>query len=399
MSSSPTDERASEAEERYARLVEVLSLLGGLSREIGPAFDLDEVLQAVLRTMRALVDCDGGVISLLEGNQLVMMAGLPAEANLEGLRLRVDADLSSLLHTQGQTVLSNDVSTDGRVSDALKQAASERGIAAYLGVPLVCLGEVIGVLHVWSPRPGAFDADHQMLLEGLSIQVAGAIESARRYRMISQLEVLKSDFIARVSHELRTPITIISGFVGTLLNNHEQLDSHTRRHMLERVDIATARLSGLIDQLLMLSRLEAGVVAASSESVDAPALLEEVRRQSERPGVVEVTCPETLRWTSDPALLLRSLGFLVDNALKYAGHCEIVAAGQTIEVLDRGPGIATEQRSHVFERFTRANTDTTVPGMGIGLPMARTLLAAAGADLAIEEPADGVGTRMVVRFW
>lgn len=399
MSSSPTDERASEAEERYERLLEVLSLLGGLSREIGPAFDLDEVLHAVLRAMRALVDCDGGAISLLEGDQLVMMAGLPAEANLKGLRLRVGADLSGLRHQRGESARSDDVCTDERVSDDLKRAAAGRGIAAYLGVPLTCLGEVIGVLHVWAARPGAFDADHQMLLEGLSIQVAGAIESARRYRMISQLEVLKSDFIARVSHELRTPITIVSGFVGTLLSNHDRLDSDTRRRMLERVDIATARLSGLIDQLLMLSRLEAGVVAASSEAVDAPVLLEEVRRQSERPGVVEVTCPETLRWTTDPALLVRALGFLVDNALKYAGHCEIVAAEQTIEVLDHGPGIATEQRPQVFERFTRGNADTTVPGMGIGLPMARTLLAAAGADLAIEEPADGIGTRMVVRFW
>lgn len=399
MSSPPTDERASEADQRYARLLEVQSLLARLSREIGPAFDLDEVLQAVLRATRALVDCDGGAISLLEGDHLVMMAGVPTEANLKGLQLRVGADLSGLLHRRGVSVLSNDICTDGRVGDKLKRVAAERGIASYVGVPLTCLGEVIGVLHIWAERPGAFDADHRVLLEGLSIQVAGAIESARRYRMISQLEVLKSDFIARVSHELRTPITIVSGFVGTLLSNHDRLDSDTRRRLLERVDIATARLSGLIDQLLMLSRLEAGVLAASLELVDAPGLLEEVRRQSERPDVVEVTCPEKLRWTTDPALLVRALGFLVDNALKYAGHCAIVADEQRIEVLDRGPGIPSEQRPHVFERFTRANADTTVPGMGIGLPMARTLLAAAGADLVIEEPADGVGTRMVVRFW
>lgn len=399
MSSSPTDERASDAEDRYARLLEVLSLLAGLSREIGPAFDLDGVLQAVLRATRSLVDCDGGAISLLEGDELVIMAGLPAEAHLEGSRIPVSANLAGILHRRGESALSNDVAADERINDELKRAAATRGIAAYLGVPLTCLGEVIGVLHVWSARIGAFDADHQLLLEGLSIQVAGAIEGARRYRMISELEVLKSDFIARVSHELRTPITIVSGFVGTLLSNHERLDSDTRRRMLERVDIAAARLSGLIDQLLMLSRLETGVVAASSESVDAATLLEEVRRQSERPGAVEVTCPENLRWTTDPALLLRALGFLVDNALKYAGHCEIVATEQTIAVVDRGPGIAVEQRPHVFERFTRANTDTTVPGMGIGLPMARTLLAAAGADLAIAEPPDGVGTRMVARFW
>ena len=58
-----------------------------------------------------------------------------------------------------------------------------------------------------------------------------------------------------------------------------------------------------------------------------------------------------------------------------------------------------QQRSQVFERFTRANENTTIPGMGIGLPMARTLLTASGAELTIEDPVDGVGARMVIRFW
>jgi signal transduction histidine kinase len=168
--------------------------------------------------------------------------------------------------------------------------------------------------------------------------------------------------------------------------------------MLQRVDVATARLSGLIDQLLMLSRLEAGVVAALLETVEATSVLEEVRRQAEQPEAVEVVSADGLLLTTDPALLLRALGFLVDNALKYAGSCRIDAREGVIEVTDRGPGIPVDQRSHVFEQFTRINEDTTVPGMGIGLPMARTLLHAAGADLTIEDPTDGVGARMVVRF-
>ncbi|MCU1375632.1 MAG: osmosensitive channel signal transduction histidine kinase, partial [Actinomycetia bacterium] len=184
-----------------------------------------------------------------------------------------------------------------------------------------------------------------------------------------------------------------------LLTNHERLDNDTRRRMLERVDVATARLSGLIDQLLMLSRLEAGVVAANVEVVDVAGVLEEVRRQAEAPDAVEVHCGQGMLVATDSGLLLRALGLLVDNSLKYAGSCRIDAGDGVIEVTDGGPGIPPDQRSHVFEQFTRANVDTTVAGMGIGLPMARTLLHAAGADLTIEEPPDGVGTRMVIRFW
>jgi K+-sensing histidine kinase KdpD len=315
------------------------------------------------------------------------------------MRLPAGTGIAGQVIATGRSILSADIRVDPRVTDLFREIAERRGIASYLCVPLVCLGDTIGTIQVHSSTIDAFDDDHVVLLEGLATQVAGAIESARRYQMISQLEVLKSDFIARVSHELRTPITIMGGFVSTLLTNDDHLDGDTRRRMLERVDVATARLSGLIDQLLMLSRLEAGVVAANVEPVQARQVLEEVRRQSESPDLVVVICGDDLELTTDRALLVRALGFLVDNCLKYAGSCEIVAGDGQLTVIDRGPGIPPEHRSNMFERFTRANLDTTVAGMGIGLPMARTLLAAAGADLTYEAPRDGIGTRMLVRFW
>jgi K+-sensing histidine kinase KdpD len=372
--------------------------LARVSREVGPGLNLDQVLDTVLTAARSLVEFDGGVISLIEGDELVMVAHDPAPSGNGTLRTATTAGIAGRVLASGTSAVSEDLRTDDRVSPELREVVLRRGIASYLCVPLVNMGAVIGTLQLHASRPAAFDDEHRVLLEGLAIQVAGAIESARRYEMITQLEVLKSDFIARVSHELRTPITIMSGFVSTLLTNNERLDGDSRQRMLERVDVATARLSGLIDQLLMLSRLEAGVIATTMETVEAARVLEEVRRQAEQPEAVEVACADGLLLTTDPGLLLRALGFLVDNSLKYAGSCRIEASNDVIEVTDDGPGIPPDQRSRVFEQFTRANEDTTVPGMGIGLPMARTLLHAAGADLTIAEPPDGVGTRMVVRF-
>jgi signal transduction histidine kinase len=394
MSTSSTDGAVA----RYARLLEAQSLMARVNREVGPGLNLDQVLDTVLTATRSLVEFDGGVISLVEGDQLVMVAHDPAPSGNGTLRTATTAGIAGRVLATGTSALSDDLRTDDRVSPELREIVVRRGIASYLCVPLVSMGQVVGTLQLHASRPAAFDDEHRVLLEGLAIQVAGAIESARRYEMITQLEVLKSDFIARVSHELRTPITIMSGFVSTLLTNNERLDSDSRQRMLERVDVATARLSGLIDQLLMLSRLEAGVIATTMETVEAARVLEEVRRQAERPEAVEVACADGLLLTTDPGLLLRALGFLVDNSLKYAGSCRIEASNDVIEVTDQGPGIPPDQRSRVFEQFTRANEDTTVPGMGIGLPMARTLLHAAGADLTIAEPPDGVGTRMVVRF-
>jgi two-component system sensor histidine kinase KdpD len=190
----------------------------------------------------------------------------------------------------------------------------------------------------------------------------------------------------------------MSGFVSTLLAHHDELDGAARKQMLERVEVATARLSGLIDELLMLSKLEAGVVAASRERVSLRDVLEQVQRESAMPDAVVIDCEPDLEAFTDANLLVRALGFLVDNSLKYAGSAELRGAPATIEVLDHGPGIRDDAKQRVFERFTRDTDKTTVPGMGIGLPMARTLLAAIGADLSLEDTPGG-GAHMIVRFW
>jgi len=386
--------------ERYQRLLRVQALMAKVSREIGPALDLDHVLRTVIGAMRSLVDFRGGGVCLVSADGIYMAASDPAVSpEVRDLRLPIGEGLIGRVVASGSTLYSPDLVEDDRVDPAIRSLGSNATMRSYLAVPLVVLGEVIGALQVDSADVDAFDDEDRVLLEGLATQVAGAIESARRYETITELEVLKSDFIARVSHELRTPITIVAGFVDTLLANDDQLDPAARRTMLERIDVATARLSGLIDELLMLSRLEAGVIAANVEAVKIDRALEDVRRQSGRPDAVHVEVEDRLVIDTDRDLLVRALGFLVDNALKYAGECRIVARHGQIEVIDRGPGIPASQRSRVFERFARANEDTTIPGMGIGLPMARTLLAAAGADLTLHDNDDGVGTRMVVRFW
>jgi signal transduction histidine kinase len=400
MSSAAPPERAQRTSaDRYDRLLEVHALMAQLAREIGPALELERVLQIVLNGMRSLVDFDGGSVSLVDEQHLFIAAADPAVSDeVMALRLPIGAGISGRAVQSGQTQYSPDIRADSRVPSDVSSLGSNSKLVSYLAVPLIVFGEVIGAIQVNSGDVDAFDDDDRTLLEGLATQVAGAIESARRFEKVAELEILKSDFIARVSHELRTPITIMSGFVSTLLAHHDELDGAARRQMLERVEIATARLSGLIDELLMLSKLEAGVVAATRELLTVTDVLEQVRRESARPEAIVVECDPALQIESDQSLLVRALGFLVDNALKYAGAAELHGSKDVVEVIDHGPGIRADARIKVFERFTRDTDKTTVPGMGVGLPMARTLLAAAGADLVLED-SEGGGARMVVRFW
>ena len=395
--SAERDVRA--AAERYERLLEVQALMAQLSREIGPALELGRVLTIVLNGMRSLLDFDGGSVSLVDEQGLYVAAADPEVSDeVTALRLPIGKGISGRAVQSGQTHYSPDIRNDPRVPPDISNLGSNAKLVSYLAVPLIVFGEAIGVIQVNSGDVDAFDDDDRLLLEGLATQVAGSIESARRFEKIAELEILKSDFIARVSHELRTPITIMSGFVSTLIAHQEELDASARRQMLERVEVATARLSGLIDELLMLSKLEAGVVVATSQPVMLRDVLEQVRRESANPAAVMVMVSPDVSADTDANLLVRALGFLVDNALKYAGAADLRAAPGLIEVIDHGPGIRPDAKLKVFERFTRDTDQTTVPGMGIGLPMARTLLAAIGADLALDDTPGG-GAHMIVKFW
>ena len=379
-----TSENARDTEQRLRRLLDTNALLARVARDIGPALDVDSVLHTVLRGMRDLVACRGGSIHHVDGHEVRVAAADPPDSDeVAALRLPDGKGLSGRVVATGEALYSPDLDADDRVDQSIRSRGSNAGMRSYLAVPLICLGEVIGALQVDSPDVDAFTEEDQSLLEGLATLVAGAIETARRYEAVMELERLKSDFIARVSHELRTPLTIVAGFVSTLLTHAETVDATQRRHMLQRADAAVGRLTGLIEDLIMLARLETGVVLAVPEPVVLADVLEDVRRTALDPELIDVDCPPELVITTDGTLLGRAVSLLVDNAVKYGGRARLRVEDLVISVEDDGPGIPDDVRDTVFELFTRGASTTAVPGLGLGLPMARTLFGVLGADLRI----------------
>jgi signal transduction histidine kinase len=238
--------------------------------------------------------------------------------------------------------------------------------------------------------------DERALLDIAASQVTGALERAELFTEVMELERLKSDFIARVSHELRTPITIINGFLETMIAHEAVLDSEQRLHMLERSRVASSRLGHLIEELLILSRLEGGVLTPQPETLVMADVLDTVRAAAGEPDQVLVTGPIDQPVVTDRSLLVRALGLLVDNAIKYGGVAELstrVEAGRWIvEVRDRGPGFADDIRSTAFEMFARSRTATSVPGLGVGLAIARTLVEVLDGTVTVEDAPTGPGS-------
>lgn len=272
---------------------------------------------------------------------------------------------------------------------------AEAALEGTLSLSLEGGGHTLGRILVHSASGAPFTTTDQALLDIAASQIAGALERAQLFAEVMELERLKTDFIARVSHELRTPITIINGFLETLIVHDERLEAEQRLHMLERSRAASARLSDLIEELLILSRIEGGVLTPQPAALVVAEVLAAVRSMSAEPDQVLITGPIDQRIVADPALLTRALALLVDNAVKYGGVAELTARTEggrcLVEVRDRGSGFPDDVRTTAFEMFTRSQTNSSVPGLGVGLAIARTLVEVLDGTITIDEGHLGPG--------
>jgi K+-sensing histidine kinase KdpD len=342
------------------RIEDIATTVAALTRAAGTALDPSAILQRTLAALDPAVPVAAAALWLGDGDDRHVAATYPGD------EAAVDAD---------------------------------DGLVIHLGPP----ERPIGLLALAAADAHGFTEGERALLDIAASQIAGSLERVRLFQEVMELERLKSDFVARVSHELRTPITIIKGFLDTMLAHEDTLGAEQRHHMLERSHLAASRLSRLIEELLILSRLDAGVLTPEPVRVAIESILQDVRESAPEPEQVLVHAPEGAAITTDPMLLVRALGLVVDNAIKYGGTAEVTAirpadpgAGWTFEVRDRGAGFAEDVQDTAFEMFTRSQGTTAIPGLGVGLPIARTLVEVLDGLIEIDD--DHAGSGALVRI-
>ena len=203
-------------------------------------------------------------------------------------------------------------------------------------------------------------------------------------------------FTSDVAHELRTPLTALVAEAELLGEHLDRMPDDVRRPA-ELLVADVGRLRRLVDDLMEISRLDAGAVAASAEPVDLRALVDTVVRDRGWNGRVQVEGAGA-KVTSDPRRIERVVANLVDNALEHGGGDATVLVGTgTVEVADDGPGIPADQLPHVFERFWKGDPARSGPGSGLGLAIARENARLLGGDVEVaSEP--GRGTRFTFRL-
>ena len=292
----------------------------------------------------------------------------------------------------------------------------------FIAVPLVVGGAVTGLVAVALTRP-ATEAE-EWLLSALADQTAVALESARlggevrlemeaRLRAIEGATNAKDRALATLAHDIRSPLGAIDGFCWNIEDELYGPVNDRQRHALGRVRMSARHLLSLLDNVMDMARLTAGVVAVSA----APVRLVEVAReavdiltpasQAKRQGL-RFDAPADVVVTADAARLRQVLVNLLGNAVKFtpeegeitvSAHERGVNGGRwgEVRVTDTGPGIAESDRAAIFEPYYRTEGTALIPGVGLGLAISHALVGQMGGELEVESEL-GVGSSFILRL-
>jgi signal transduction histidine kinase len=407
-----------------ARSVEELRALGEVSQAVNSTLDLETVLTTIVAKAVQLSNTEAGVIYVFD--ELDQTFRVRATYGLS-------EDLNAAVHEQylGASDAIRQATRDRQPQEIadicdeppspVREIAMRAGFQARLIVPLVSADHVVGALVIRRKQPGEFPRGTVQLLQTFAAQSVLAIQNARLFREIEeksrqlqQASEYKSQFVSSVSHELRTPLNAIIGLTDMLVGNAARFGTEKALEPLNRVHRAGNHLLGLINQVLDLSKIEAGKLELNPQTVELAPLIDEVigtarqiAEQNKNRLVVEVQ-DNLGALTVDPMRLRQILLNLLSNACKFTKEGAVTlrarrtgSGGGSIElsVADTGMGMTPEQQAKLFEEFSQADATTAqrFGGTGLGLAISRKLARMMGGDVTVtSEP--GKGSVFTVRL-
>lgn len=395
----------SEKEQELQRLYDV-------SRTIGVGSNLSEVLPELVGRVANALESRVGVVLLyrrdeeaLEVMSPIWVAGQTLRAEGYSLPLS-EPSIAQQVFTSGEPAVFNDLEERAEEADAFLLELGSHELAA---VPLRIESRPIGVLITAEKRDSHFTISDLALLESLAGPSALVLNQLARYEEAQEtsqkaieLAQLKTDFVSVVSHELRTPLTAIIGSLSTLQRPQLIHPDPNAQQLIDTASRQANRLRSLIEDLLVVSRLDNKALPVRPELIHLQDFVEDT--VAHIPDAAEVTYVQTGPGVdsveTDPDHLQRILTNLVGNALKYApgSPIDIVAMvnGNEIwmSVIDHGEGIPYELHDHIFDRFTQLAPHYTrsAGGTGLGLSIVRGLSEVIGGRVWFQPTAGGGAT-------
>lgn len=413
--------RLYEAATQQAKRWEALYRLGAL---LSRSLEVEEAYPAFAQAVKALLPCDRVGVVVPEGEKLRMALSLaesPVPSYQGAVWPQAKATALGWVLAHKTPRLIRDLATEAVYSD--ETFVAREGIRATVQLPLVAAGEAVGVLLLDSRTPGAYTERDLELLDPLAQQLALALQNARLYAQIKdhaeeleqrveertqalqaanlELEAAsrhKSQFLANMSHELRTPLNAILGYAELILDEIYGEVPETIREVLGRVDKSGRHLLGLINDVLDISKIEAGELSLSLNDYSMKEVAQTVftaveSLAAEKKLALKVTVPPDLpRGRGDERRIAQVLLNLVGNAIKFTEVGEVRIQAQAadgaflVSVADTGTGIALGDQQKIFEEFQQIDNSITKTkgGTGLGLAIAKRIIEMHGGRIWVE---------------
>jgi signal transduction histidine kinase len=410
-----------ELEARTAELTQSvgqLTALGEVSRAVSSTLDVDTVLDTIVSRASQLAGADG--CAIYEYDEPTQAFHVRATHNfdralvetLQAMPLRKGEGVMGRATEAQEPIQIADIAVPGAYQSHLRDVLIGAGFRALLSVPLLREEQVIGSLSLNRKMPGEFPSEVLEVLKTFATQSALAIQNARLFREIEdksrQLEAAsrhKSEFLANMSHELRTPLNAVIGFSEVLIQRMFGELNDKQDEYLKDIYASGQHLLSLINDILDLSKIEAGRMELAPAPFHLPTALENavtlVKERAGRHGIA-------LRLDIDPRLgemvgderkVKQVLLNLLSNAVKFTpegGRISLKASRTdgTVEiaVTDTGIGIAPEDQAAIFEEFRQVGSDDArkQEGTGLGLTLAKKFIELHGGRIWVEsEPGRG----------
>ena len=395
---------ASEALANQTAISEVLQVISGAATDVQPVFD------AIAR--RALVLCEARVagVTRFDGDMVHLVAchGVSAAAT-DAMRCAFpmkpgrDAVTARAVQERAPAQIA-DLRDDPEYEQ--QEMAARAGFRSVLAVPMLQEGQVVGAIVVCREQPGAFDAKQVRLLQTFADQAVIAVQNVRLFREIQdksrQLETAnqhKSEFLANMSHELRTPLNAIIGFSEVLIERMFGELNEKQDDYLRDIFSSGKHLLSLINDILDLSKIEAGRMELDLGDFDIgtaiAGALTLVRERAQRHAITLAFSGGTELGSlhADQRKFKQILLNLLSNAVKFtpAGgsvtvRARLQGAALEVAVCDTGSGISPEDQQRLFEEFRQvgANSAGRAEGTGLGLALARRFVELHGGEIRVE---------------
>jgi two-component system sensor histidine kinase KdpD len=394
--------------QQHQRHIEELNAVNQLLQTL---FDPAQHLDLIIESIVTIMNFDAGLILLQKkpGADPILAAhyGLPTSSltDLSEISRRYLCEIIKDDKLSVRSIMSCKLKPDDELAFIRLQ---DTGVCDLMVAGMIAGNEVLGCIMVAHRQHQKLTKENLTLFTNIGQELGLALKNAQLLRSVSEMDAIrkadriKSRFLMTVSHDLRSPLTAIRTSVESLLDQDGTQTSADQTNLLGNIAGQSKRLTHMVDQLLDLSRIDAGALALDRDWTELGALITDTVTKFEHlnsPHEVKLRLAKDLPLLYlDPERLVQVLWNLLENAHKYSPpHTPIKIESLLtldkilIRVTDRGPGIPVDEREKIFQYFYRLDRDqrTHTPGSGLGLAICRGIMEAHGGSIFVEDEPGG----------